>query len=231
MGDNPDIKKDFLRLKANFNNTLLMSIKISRRLSMKKDQYRELINSLSDKELSFHLFLTQLLLLAVAFILGIFLFDGFEEFLELMRWNDPLTWQVGAMAGVAVVIADLTLMKLLPPSLYDDGGLNQRIFQHKNVYQIAVITALVAFSEELLFRGIIQTHTGLIVSSVIFALVHYRYLFNWFLFLNIIFLSFVIGFIYMKTGNLAVTITMHFIIDFLLGLSISMRNKQEQEGI
>lgn len=198
---------------------------------MKRDQYRELIRGLSDKELSFHLFLTQGLLLGVSLILGIFLFDGLDDFLELIQWNDPLIWQVGATAGVAVVIVDLTLMKFLPPSLYDDGGLNERIFRNKNVLEIAVITALVAFSEEILFRGIIQTHTGLIVSSVIFALVHYRYLFNWFLFLNIIFLSFVIGFIYMKTGNLAVTITMHFIIDFLLGLSISVRNKQEQEGI
>jgi uncharacterized protein len=198
---------------------------------MKRDQYRELIKGLSDKELSFHLFLTQVLLLAISFILGIFLFDGFTEFLELLEWADPLIWQVGATAGVVIVITDLTLMKFLPPSLYDDGGLNERIFRNKNVVQITVITALVAVSEEVLFRGIIQTHTGLIVSSIIFALVHYRYLFNWFLFLNIIFLSFVIGFIYMKTGNLAVTITMHFIIDFLLGLSISVRNKQEQEGI
>jgi uncharacterized protein len=198
---------------------------------MKKDQYRELIKGLSDKELSFHLLLTQFLLLAVSFILGIFLFDSLTEFLQLFQWKDSLILLIGVTAGVAVVLADLTLMKFLPPSLYDDGGLNERIFRNKNVIQIAVITALVAFSEEILFRGIIQTHTGLIVSSVIFALVHYRYLFNWFLFLNIIFLSFVIGFIYMKTGNLAVTITMHFIIDFLLGLSISVRNKQEQEGI
>ncbi len=198
---------------------------------MKKDQYRELINGLSDKELSFHLLLTQFLLLAVSFILGVFLFDGFTDFLELFNWNDPLIWQVGTLAGISVVILDLTLMKFLPPSVYDDGGLNERIFRNKNIFQIFIITAFVAVSEEILFRGIIQTHTGLIISSVVFALVHYRYLFNWFLFLNIIFLSFVIGYIYMKTGNLAVTIIMHFIIDFLLGLTISIRNKQEQEGI
>lgn len=198
---------------------------------MKKDQYRELINGLSDKELSFHLLLTQFLLLAVSFILGVFLFDEFTDFLELFNWNDPLIWQVGTLAGISVVILDLTLMKFLPPSVYDDGGLNERIFRNKNIFQIFIITAFVAVSEEILFRGIIQTHTGLIISSVVFALVHYRYLFNWFLFLNIIFLSFVIGYIYMKTGNLAVTIIMHFIIDFLLGLTISIRNKQEQEGI
>lgn len=198
---------------------------------MKKDQYRELINGLSDKELSFHLLLTQFLLLAVSFILGVFLFDGFTDFLDLFNWNDPLIWQVGTLAGISVVILDLTLMKFLPPSAYDDGGLNERIFRNKNIFQIFIITAFVAVSEEILFRGIIQTHTGLIISSVVFALVHYRYLFNWFLFLNIIFLSFVIGYIYMKTGNLAVTIIMHFIIDFLLGLTISIRNKQEQEGI
>ncbi len=198
---------------------------------MKKDQYRELIKGLSDKELSFHLFLTQFLLLAVSAILSIFLFDSYTDFIDLFQWNDPLILQVGAVAGIAVVLMDLTLMKFLPPSVYDDGGLNERIFRNKDIFQIAVIAALVAVSEEILFRGIIQTHTGLVISSIIFALVHYRYLFNWFLFLNIVFLSFVIGYIYLKTGNLAVTIMMHFIIDFLLGLTIRIRYKQIKGGI
>ncbi|MCM3586472.1 CPBP family intramembrane metalloprotease [Mesobacillus maritimus] len=190
---------------------------------MKKDQYREVIKGLTDKELLFHLYLTQGLLLIVSFFLGLFLFDSFYEFLTLFQWADPNIWQVGALAGLIVVAIDMTLMRIVPARMYDDGGLNQRIFQNKNIIQVFVLAAIVAISEEILFRGVIQTHFGLIVSSIIFALVHYRYLFNWFLFLNIVILSFVIGFIYMRTGNLSVTILMHFTIDFLLGLSISRK--------
>ena len=133
-----------------------------------------------------------------------------------------------------VVIADILLMKWLPSSFYDDGGLNDRIFKNRSVIHIAWIAAFVALSEELLFRGVIQTKVGLILASLIFAIIHYRYLFNWFLFSNIVILSFLIGFIYDWTNNLAVTMIMHFTIDFLLGLYIKFKNSidvDEEEGL
>lgn len=187
-----------------------------------KKKYNELIKSLTDKELLLHLYMTQIILLAISFILGVILFDHFA-YLNHIYLKDPNIIVIGLPAGIAVVMIDLILMKYLPPSLYDDGGLNERIFKNRNIPHILIIAAFVAFSEELLFRGIIQTKVGLLLASLIFAIVHYRYLFNWFLFLNIVVLSFVIGMIYEWTDNLAVTILMHFVIDFLLGLYIKFR--------
>lgn len=195
-----------------------------------KDQYKETVASLTEKELLFHLFATQIILLTISAVLGMILFDSLDEFTKIFIWNDRKILTVGAAAGIAVVAIDLLLMKVLPPSYYDDGGLNVRVFRNKAVWQIALIAAVVAVSEEILFRGVIQTHAGLIVTSVIFALVHYRYLFNWFLFTNIILLSFLIGFIYLQSNNLLVTIIMHFLIDFLLGLSIKFRVKAANGG-
>ncbi|WP_026584186.1 CPBP family intramembrane glutamic endopeptidase [Bacillus sp. J33] len=191
-----------------------------------KKKYAAIIKELSDKELLYHLYITQMLLLVISFILGILLFDSFTDFFDLFILGDENILLVGVTAGVGIVIADLILMKLLPNSLYDDGGLNERVFRNRSLLHIAVIAAVVAFSEELLFRGVIQTHFGLFISSVIFALVHYRYLFNWFLFLNIITLSFLIGYIYLVTENLLVTIVMHFLIDFLLGVTIRIRHSR-----
>jgi uncharacterized protein len=191
---------------------------------MKKEEYADLIKGLSDKELTFHLFLTQIILLTISVILGMILFNSMAEFVGLFTWN----WQivsVGGTAGLAVVFLDLIFMKVLPSSFYDDGGLNERIFKNKSVIQIAFISAIIAIVEESLFRGVIQTHTGLIISSLIFAVVHYRYLFNWFLFINVVLLSFFIGYIFLLTNNLLVTIFMHFIIDFLLGVTIKIRKK------
>jgi uncharacterized protein len=199
-----------------------------------KNRYKELISGLSSKELLFHLYATQILLLTISFILGMILFDSFSAFFDLFRFTDLNILVIGGLAGLMVVIIDLLFMRLLPSSYYDDGGLNERIFADKSVPHIAWIAFCVAISEELLFRGMIQTHFGLVVSSVIFALVHYRYLFNWFLFLNITLLSFFIGFIYEWTDNLLVTILMHFLIDFLLGVWMMVKKKQnenEQEGI
>ncbi|WP_053363985.1 type II CAAX endopeptidase family protein [Bacillus sp. FJAT-27251] len=194
---------------------------------MNKDKYSELVKGLTDRELLFHLYFTQILLLTISFILGIVLFDRMSDISTLFNWGDSRVWTVGLGGALFVVGMDLLLMKILPSRLYDDGGLNERIFRGRNLFHIAVIAAVVAFSEELLFRGVVQTHFGLVVSSLVFALVHYRYLFNWFLFLNIILLSFLIGYIYLVTGNLAVTVTMHFFIDFLLGIVIRFRNKQQ----
>jgi uncharacterized protein len=193
-----------------------------------KKNYRELINRATDKELQNSLYLTQVMILIISFILGLFLFDDLAEFIALFIWDLPQIILWGGIAGVAVVLLDLILMKLLPSHYYDDGGLNERIFRNRSISQIAFIAAIVAVPEELLFRGIIQTHFGLIVASIIFAIVHYRYLFNWYLFLNVIGLSFFIGYVYLQTNNILVTIFMHFLIDFLLGCHIK---QQEQEGI
>lgn len=192
-----------------------------------KNKHFELINELSDRELLFHLYATQALLLTISLILGFFLFDDFSQFIDIFQWNDVNVLYLGVGAGLIIVIFDLIMMKALPDSFYFDGGLNKKIFQNRNFFHIGVIAALVAISEEILFRGVIQTHFGLVISSVIFALVHYRYLFNWFLFVNIIVLSFLIGFIYEATGNLAVTIAMHFTIDFLLGVSIRIFHQKK----
>jgi membrane protease YdiL (CAAX protease family) len=188
-----------------------------------KNRYNEVVKELSDKELLFHLYGTQILLLSISAILAFILFDSLPDFVHLFQWNDPTIWFIGGGAGLTVVMVDLLLTKVLPDHYYDDGGLNDRIFRNRNVIHIVFIAGVVAFSEEVLFRGVLQTHFGLLVTSTIFALIHFRYLFNWFLFINIILLSFFIGYIYAFTGNLSVTIFMHFLIDFLLGLVIRMK--------
>lgn len=196
---------------------------------MKKDKYFEVINNLSEKQLIFHLYGTQGLLLVVSIFLGFILFDDYSTFLQLFNGRDPNIFIVGGSIGLAVVLLDMLLTKILPSTFYDDGGLNERIFKSRSIVHIALIASVVAFCEELLFRGVLQTHFGLIVSSGLFALVHYRYLFNWFLFVNITILSFLIGFIYEITENILVTMFMHFVIDFLLGVLIKIKYSKDRK--
>jgi uncharacterized protein len=196
-----------------------------------KKKYFELINGLTDKDLLFHLYMTQIILCVISLILGFIFFDHFSYF-DNLSLNDYQIISIGIPAGLTVVIVDILLMKWLPSSFYDDGGLNERIFNNRNIFHILIIALFVAFSEELLFRGIIQTKVGLIFASIIFAIIHYRYLFNWFLFVNIVLLSFFIGLVFEWTDNLAVTIAMHFVIDFLLGVYIKFRRpiREDERG-
>ncbi|WP_285766261.1 type II CAAX endopeptidase family protein [Peribacillus sp. SI8-4] len=192
-----------------------------------KNKQAELIKEMTDKQLLYNLFLTQIILLTLALFLGIILFEDRSAFFDLFSFNDLNILLVGVPAGVLVVVLDMILMKVTPPSYQDDGGINERIFSHLPYSMIFVVAAVVAVSEELLFRGVLQTHLGLLWTSIIFAAVHYRYLFNWFLFLNVLVLSFFIGFLYEWTDNILVTIMAHFLIDFILGVLI--RNKKQKE--
>jgi uncharacterized protein len=185
-----------------------------------KNKYKELIRELSDKELLFQLYLTQLIIIALALVVGMIIYKDIQFIGDFFRWSDQSILTIGVPVGLIVVIIDLSFMKILPNSFYDDGGLNERIFKNRNIFHIAFIAFIVAFSEELLFRGIIQTQLGLVAASLIFAVIHFRYLFNWFLFSNIVILSFLIGYIFDLTENLSVTIVIHFIIDFSLGYLI-----------
>ncbi|KON69917.1 hypothetical protein AKG34_14970 [Peribacillus butanolivorans] len=194
-----------------------------------KNKQAELIKQLTDKQLLYNLFLTQIILLTLAFFLGIILFNERSTFFELFIFNDLNILLFGIPAGIIVVLFDLFMMRVTPSSYQDDGGINERIFSSLSYSMIFVVALVVAISEELLFRGVLQTHLGLLWTSIIFAAVHYRYLFNWFLFLNVLVLSFFIGFLFELTNNLLVTITAHFLIDFILGVLIRRKKAKRVE--
>lgn len=199
---------------------------------MRKNSQADIVRSLSSKQLIFHLCLTQIILLFIAFILGFILFKNTTLFI-LFRWD--ISWVVlGIMNGIAVVALDLALMKIVPKRYYDDGGINEKLFANMKTWKIACLTLFIAIAEEILFRGVIQTKFGLIVASIVFAVIHIRYWSHWFLMLNVVILSFWVGLIYVLSGHqLLPVIAMHFTIDFLLGLYISRNSSHinDKEGI
>ncbi|WP_026694791.1 type II CAAX endopeptidase family protein [Peribacillus kribbensis] len=189
-----------------------------------KNKQAEIIKTLSDRQLLFHLMLTQFLLLFLSGVLGFFLFSGWNDFKALFRISDSNIWTIGIPAGLLTVLLDSMLTKILPEKYQDDGGINERIFKSLSYPMLLVVPAVVAVCEEVLFRGVLQSNLGLITASLIFALVHYRYLFNWYLFVNMVILSFFMGYLFYWTENLWVCMAVHFIIDFLLGLSIKFKH-------
>ncbi|HZG73869.1 MAG TPA: CPBP family intramembrane glutamic endopeptidase [Chondromyces sp.] len=194
---------------------------------MKKPGQAELISQMTDREIIKALYLTQFVLLTISLILGIFLYGDFSTFFQLFQWEPSSILVYGLGSGLVIVLADVVLMKILPEKYYDDGGINERLFANQPIWHIAVFTAFIAITEELLFRGIIQTFMGFLAASIIFALIHFRYLSHWYLTLNVLVLSFWIGAVFEWTNNLAVTIIMHFIIDFLLGIVIHYKKEFE----
>ncbi|AMX83066.1 CAAX protease [Geobacillus subterraneus] len=189
----------------------------------------EQIQHMTDREVLFHLYLTQGLLLAVAGVASLFLFD-WAEWRRLWRLDlsDVLLYGVGAAA--LVLAADFLAMRYLPEDWHDDGGVNEKIFRGRSILHLFFLCGLIAVTEEWLFRGIVQTHWGLWAASAIFAVLHVRYLEKWFLFLMVIVLSLFLGVLYERTGSLWVTVTAHFLIDFVLALHIRLGGETEEEG-
>jgi hypothetical protein len=195
-----------------------------------KNRQKQIIDQLSDQELLLNFYISQALIFFIAIVLSFFLFPDILDVFQLFDFSNMNSILIiGGGAGMIVVFIDFLLMKFLPSTYFDDGGINERLFTNRGVVPIIFMTLLVAFCEELLFRGVLQTKFGLVTASVIFALVHFRYLFNKFLFFDVILLSFFIGFIYEWTGNLAVSFFMHFVIDCLLGLFIYFKNLLKQK--
>lgn len=92
----------------------------------------EQIRHMTDREVLFHLYLTQALLLIVAGVVSFFLFD-WTEWRQLWRFDlsDVLLYGVGAAA--LVLTADFLAMRYLPEDWHDDGGVNEKIFRNRSI--------------------------------------------------------------------------------------------------
>ncbi|KAB7672905.1 CPBP family intramembrane glutamic endopeptidase [Bacillus sp. B1-b2] len=195
---------------------------------MNKENYSKLINQLSDRDLVKNLYATQAILLFICLVLQFLIFHDEETFYQMFHY-DLVDFFIGIMAGFIIVGLDVIFMVKLPQQYHDDGGVNKRVFQNRNPLHIAFIAFVVAFVEEILFRGVIQSNLGIWISCLIFALMHYRYLFNLFLFFNVVLVSVVISLLFEWTENLWVTVIMHFLIDFILGCILRYRLFDKRE--
>ncbi|UOR12432.1 CPBP family intramembrane glutamic endopeptidase [Halobacillus amylolyticus] len=191
---------------------------------MRLTDQAQLIKQMSDREVTKHLVYTQLFIFLFAIALSVFLFDAFfSDWQQLftLTFNEWLFY--GILPAVVVLAIDFVLMASLPKRFYDDGGINEKVFKNQPLTKIFFLTLIIAFSEEMLFRGAIQTEFGYIIASLVFAVIHFRYLTKVVLFVSVLCVSFLIGYMYELTHSLSVTITSHFLIDFILALSIRVR--------
>jgi membrane protease YdiL (CAAX protease family) len=179
----------------------------------------ENIQRITTKELIPSFWLSQLLLL----VLGI----GFV-WLFYLRRGDTLTlfFSVDNLSGIGL---GGTLAALLGIALqwgawkrfslraFDDGGINRLLLTLPMVTLVPMF-ALGAFSEELLVRGVLQTGAvayfgslgGVLVTSLIFTGIHFRYLKKPVLIGGVFLLSLILGSLYVVTESLWASIGAHF---------------------
>jgi len=184
-------------------------------------------HQLNDRLLLINLYLTQALTLIVGLIWILFQGRNPLTLLAVPKELEFLYWGLGLAAAMLVV--DLILSRFVSEDSMDDGGINEMLFRNRPVWHILVIAIVVSVCEELLFRGAIQHAFGPYWTSILFALIHVRYLKHWlptgWVFLS----SYGLGLAYIYTGTLWAPILCHFLIDFISGMLIRFRRKEENE--
>lgn len=178
---------------------------------------------LSEKMLLVNLYLTQGLTLIIGLIILLFQKRNPFTLLQIPEQFHFLGWALG-LTGVMFLV-DLIISRLVPEDAMDDGGINELLFKARPIWHIAVISLVVAICEELLFRGAIQHGLGPYWTSILFAVIHIRYLRHWIPTGWVFASSYGLGYIYLQSGTLWAPIVCHFLIDFISGLVIRFRRE------
>ncbi|GBF11585.1 CPBP family intramembrane glutamic endopeptidase [Tepidibacillus sp. HK-1] len=180
------------------------------------------IESLPVRVLVINLYLTQFISVGLAFILYLILhkMNPIEAIVSILPGKLIQPVLVGFLFSLVVIVVDIILSKKLPEKWLDDGGINEKLFRHLPIWHIAIITVMVGFVEEFLFRGAVQSYLGVFLTSLIFTLIHFRYLKKWVLISMTFLISLGLGYLVILTGQWISAFVAHSMIDFVLGILI-----------
>ncbi|WP_164984943.1 CPBP family intramembrane glutamic endopeptidase [Ammoniphilus sp. CFH 90114] len=181
------------------------------------------IQQMDDRLLLLNLYLTQIITLVIGVISYYFIYfrHGIplaSFFTQGKGWLFIVGWALSL--GILILLIEVLLVYLLPPSYFDDGGINELLFCDRSLWHIVIIVAVVAFCEEFLFRLILQNQIGLWWTSVVFAIIHIRYLAKWVMFTTVFFVSMALGWLYELTGTIIAPMLTHFVVDLVLAYFI-----------
>lgn len=176
----------------------------------------------SPRQVLFAFYLTQFILFLISFPLCWWMGKWQAS---IFRWDDLAMWGLGIGTGLVITLINLGLNKWFPDELIDDGGINKALFANRSVIHILIIATITGFCEELLFRWVIQEYLGVWLTSILFVLVHTRYLKKWPLVLSVGLISVWFGWMVELTNQLTPAIIAHATSNFISGLILRFTEK------
>lgn len=156
----------------------------------------------------------------ILFIIMDITWEQFSSNLSLPDWKSTLTLSI---TFLLTIIPSYLLGKKSFTREVNSSGLNKQLFSF-SLPKLAILYLITCSSEELLFRVAIQGSIlkslnlpmAIGIVSIIFALMHFRYLKYWQLTLETVWVSIVWGTVYGLTNNLILISLAHFAHNFIL---------------
>lgn len=174
---------------------------------------------IDDRTLILNLYLTQFITLLIGVVILFFQNPDLSSMFSIKQGLPTIALYGAGFAGLVIVV-DLAISRFVPEEMTDDGGMNKRLFAARPLWHIVLICFIVSICEEVLFRGAIGGAIGPYWTSIIFALIHVRYLQHWLMTGLVFSISYGLGLMYEFTGTLWVPIIAHFVIDLIMGCII-----------
>ncbi|RYL94861.1 CPBP family intramembrane metalloprotease [Sporolactobacillus sp. THM7-4] len=175
------------------------------------------LDQISDRDMRKTLYLSQGIIIGLSALI-VFINPGLlRDFPGWTKMNFPIfLLTCGTSTGIAAL--QILLDRWIPDQWTDDGGINVRMFQALSYFHIPIAMAVVAVAEEFLFRGLLQPMLGYPAASILFALVHTRYLKKPLLLISALLLGFYLGALFLVFHSLAASILAHYTMNVLLGI-------------
>lgn len=177
--------------------------------------------------LQVNLFFTQLIVLVIAAISSLVLF-GWKGTLAFFAYPGSISLVKATGFSFLIVVLSIAMERYLPKQWQDDGGVNEYLFRGLAILPTLVLCLMVGISEEMLFRGVLQSLIGNTWTSLLFTLIHIRYVRKPLLLISVFITSFGLGLLFELESQLWPPVLAHFLIDLLLALYL--QRVQYREG-
>lgn len=189
-------------------------------MANQEGQYAVKYPNLTTKDLKLSFWLSQLMLLVpgILFLWLIFLRRGYSLSFFFTLNNLLGIWIEGSFVALLGIGLQGGAWKIFSLDAFDDGGIN-RLLLRLPMGTLIPMFLFGGFSEELLVRGVLQTGIvslmgsigGVLLTSLIFTVMHIRYLKKPVLMIGVFIISIVLGSLYVLTGTLWASVWAHFL--------------------
>ena len=192
------------------------------------DEQEEEFSQIDKDKMFFNICITQLIALVIAIIWGYF---GKIFWWNTIFWDISIINSIYIVTGLFVFNAIFYMFRNQLKFMNYDWIIKKiyiPIFGKFNILQCIILSILSGFCEEALFRGVMSVAWGLIISSIVFGLLHLgdkRLIFSgiW-----IAIIGFCFAYVYKITGNLGISIVAHFLNNFLCFIAVKIIIKENK---